>query len=207
MKKSYNHILAWLSLTILIVLIFLSCAKDHEAEIQELHRQYIEASMNNDFETLRAMTAEDIVWQIGTFTLQGKEEALSLHEYYAGTNTVLEYSNVVVRGDTVEFVLDERNEIITAIEMEKIRTFPRYVFKDGLVREKEMWKLSKDREEYHRLAQPMRSWISSEHPEAIERLFDSENKWVFSRGNGELMVQLARQWQKEKENQDNNNDR
>jgi hypothetical protein len=207
MKKSRNHMLAWLNMTVLTVLIFSSCAKDHEAEIRELHRRYMEASMNHDIKTLSAMTAEDIFWQIGTFTLQGREEALGLYEYDAGTNNVLEYSNVVVHGDTVEFVLDEKNEIITVIGMEKIQTFPRYIFKDGLIFRIEMWMPSRDREEYHRLAQPMRSWISSAHPEAIERLFDSEKRWVFSRENGELMVQLARQWIEEKENQDKGDDR
>ena len=203
MKDNCNLSLAWLCITVATILILLSCGTDHEAEIRELHHKYMEASMNHNIEILSVMTAEDIVWQLGPFILRGKEEALGPHKYDEGTNCILEYSNVVIHGDTVEFMLDEKNEVITAVGMTRIRTFPRFIFKDGLVYKKEEWKPSTDREEYNERAQPMRSWIRTEHPEAIKRLFNSKGNWVFSSKNGQLMVQLAKQWQEENRNESN----
>jgi len=195
MKKSCDSIVAWLSLTAFITLILSSCTS-HEAEIRELHRRYMEASMNHDIETLKAMIAEDIVWELELFTFKGKDEALGPHEYDAGIDNSIEYSNVVVRGDTVECELVETNEISKTFAMYEVRQFPRFIFKDGLVHRIELWKRSTDKRELSRRVKTFQGWIRKTHPEAMKTFFDSERKFIHSRETGQLYVQLLREWWK-----------
>lgn len=196
MKRSCHRILAWLSLTAFITLILSSCTS-HEADIQELHRKYMEASMNHDIETLRAMMAEDIVWELELFTFQGIEEALGPHEYDAGIENSIEYSNVVVRGDTVEFELVETNELSKAFGMNEVHQFPRFIFKDGLVHRKELWKRSTDKRELSRRVKPFQKWIRKTHPEAMKTFFNSGKKFIHNRETGQLYVQLLKEWREE----------
>ena len=196
MNKSCNRILEWWSLTVFITLILSSCTS-HEADIQELHRKYMEASMNHDIETLRAMMAEDIVWELELFTFQGIDEALGPHEYDAGIENNIEYSNVVVRGDTVEFELIETNEISKTFGMNEVRQFPRFIFKDGLVHRKELWKRSTDKRELSRRVKPFHGWIRKKLPGVMKTFFNSEKKFIHSRETGQLYLQLLREWREE----------
>ena len=201
MKNNCNFSLAWLSITVVTILILSSCGMDHEAEIRELHRKYMEASINHDIETLSVMTAEDVVWHLGRYTLRGKEEALGPHEYDAGLNNSIEYSNVVVRGDTVEFELVERNEIAKAFGMDEVRHFSRFIFKDGLLHKKEPWKSSTDFQELNRRRKSFHMWVNETHSEAMKKFFDSEGKFIFSQETGLLYTQLVKEWQEENKNE------
>ena len=164
------------------------------ANIKELHQKYMTASIDQDIETLIEMTHEEIVWQLGPYTLKGKEAALGPNKYDVGTGAVLEYGNVVIRGDTVEFELVERNQILAVIGMESIRLYPRFVFKNGLVYRKESWKTSPDIQEMNRLARPLRDWKKEVHPEIVNAIFDTDGNFIFNRENGELNVQMALEW-------------
>ena len=201
MKKKCIVSLAWLSLTYLTTLFFFSCTTNREAELRELHRKYMEASMNHDIETLITMTGENIVWHLGRHTLHGKVEALSPNEYDAGIENSIEYNNVVVRGDTVEFELVEKNEIAKVFGMDSVRHFPRFIFRDGLLLKRESWKTSADFEELNRRRKPFHIWVNTTHPEAMKTFFDPEKNFIFSRENGQLYVQLVREWQKENKNE------
>jgi Amidohydrolase family len=169
--------------------------KTHKNEsIRALLQKYMSASINHETEIISEMTHEDIVWHLGPFTLKGKEAALGPNEYDTGTRADLEYSNAVFRGDTVEFELIERNEILSATGMERIRLYPRFVFKDGLIYKKETWKVSPDVQEMIRRAQAMRKWMQETHPEIVAELIDSDGNFIFNRKNGELNLQMALEW-------------
>lgn len=172
--------------------------KDHESKIKELHREYMEASNNHDIETLSKLTHEDIVWYLGPYTLQGKKEALAPNRYDTGLNNNITYSNVTVRGDTVDFELYETCEFINIIGMEGMKHYARFIFKDGLVHRKRAWKPSLDAKEYNRLMEPYRKWVRNNHSEALKIILDAEGNFIFSQEGGELMLNLAKQWQNEK---------
>ena len=197
MKKYYILKFIWMSTLVLTIVLLTLCTKNREVEIQELHRRYMEASINHDIKTLKEMMAEDIVWELELFTFQGKEEALGPYEYDAGIENNIEYSNVVVRGDTVEFELVEKNELTKTFGMYEVRQFPRFIFKDGLVHKKELWKRSTDKRELSRRVKPFQKWIRKNHPEAMKMFFNSEKKFIHSRETGKLYVQLLKEWRKE----------
>ena len=37
-------------------------------------------------------------------------------------------------------------------------------------------------------------WMREKHPEALPKLFESEDKFIYSRDNGLLLVKLAHEW-------------
>jgi hypothetical protein len=162
--------------------------------VRLLHQRYMTASLRHDLATLRRLTREDVVWQLGPRTFRGRDEVLGPNEYDAGIGNQLQYRNVVVRGDTVETELIERNDLIRAVGMAEVRGFPRYVFEDGLLVRKEPWRASEDLAELQARTDPLRRWIRTHHPEALEILVHEPGRLRFSRASGELMARLAREW-------------
>lgn len=203
-EKSKNNHLSYfskasrtmLNLLILLITAIIGCKSAMTHNIKELHQMYMAASIRHDIEKLSAMTHKDIVWQLGPYTLEGKEAALGPNRYDASIGNIIEYNNVVVLDDTVEFELVERNELLSAIGMERIRHYPRFIFKDGLVFRKESWKKSPDIPEMNRRAKPKRDWISENHPEVIQKFFDSDGNFIFNRENGKLAIKMTREWKK-----------
>lgn len=167
----------------------------------------MEASIRHDLKTLRSMTSEDIVWKLGPYTLVGRDAALGPNAYDAGMETELEYSNVIVNGDVVEFELVERSDEIRAVGMHEVHHYPRFVYEKGLLKRKEPWKLSPDAGEASRRVAPLRRWIRENHPEAIEKLLDSKGNFIFNKDNGALMRDLANEWRERNDNSRDQGDR
>lgn len=165
-----------------------------ESNIRELHRKYMEASINHDIETLRALTHDEVIWYLGSDTLKGKEAALAPHEYDAGYKTTLKYSNVVVNGDTVRFNLLETNEQVRFFGMEGIRFYPQFIFKDGLVYRKMPWNQSPDLPELMRLSRPLINWVKTNHQGALRTIRKPNGDFKYSYKTGKLLLQLFNQW-------------
>ena len=176
-------------------LAFLSCARKPTTDLEELHRRYMEASIHHDLRTLRAMTAEDAVWTLGGQTLVGKEQVLGPNEFDVGMQTELEYSNVVVKGNTVEFELTERNCLTRALGVKEMHHHVRFVFENGLVKRKEE---SKDSPTLGQLApremDSLLKWVREKHPEALAKLSDSKGRIIYSQETGALTCKLADEW-------------
>lgn len=147
-------------------------------DVADLHRHYLAASNAHDLATLEAMTADDIIWRLGPFTFQGKDEALLPHETDAVFNTVLEVNDITIEGDVVEAELVERNDMLAAVGVERWRHYVRWVFNDdGEVVRKEAWRSSPDDAEVTRRLQPFRQWIRENHPEAVPNFDDVRDVW------------------------------
>lgn len=190
-----------LMIILLSVPILIVCSKPRQRNVQDLVHEYVEASDAHDLDKLASMTADSAVWILGNIQLKGKEEVLGPNRLDAGANTRLEMSNLVVRGDTAKFELAEVNDILTALGINSIVHYPRLVFKDGLVVRKDQWKPNTMMPEE---ASPnlgrFQQWIQDNKPDAIDRLFDQDGNFIFSRENGELMASLAREYsEREKE--------
>jgi hypothetical protein len=160
----------------------------------ELFARYLAASNAHDLETLDSMTADDIVWRIGTYTLAGKEEALPPHALDAGMNTSLEARDIVIRGDTVECVILERNDGTRAFEVDSAVHYARYVFRDGLMYRKEPRKEQPASASFETNKARLRGWLAQAHPIDLARLDSLMAITVFSYEVGELRSRLLRQW-------------
>lgn len=164
------------------------------SSVRLLHQRYMTASVRHDLPTLRRLTHEEATWKLGPYTFRGRDEVLGPNEYDAGIDNQLEYRNVVVKGDTVETELTERNDLIRAVGMSEVRGYPRYIFEGGLLVRKEPWRASDDLIELQARVEPLRRWIRTHHPEALEILVSEPGSFRFSEASGSLMIRLASLW-------------
>ncbi|MGD8329130.1 MAG: nuclear transport factor 2 family protein [Acidobacteriota bacterium] len=167
-------------------------------DVAEQFQRYADASASHDLETLETLMADDIVWQLGRYTFEGKEAALGPHAYDLGMDNELTFRDVRVDGNVVEFELAETNETVRAIGMTELRSYPRFTFANGLVVRKgpsgKEQPAGYSMAEYNRRMAPLREWIRNTHPEAVSDLLDAGGSFVFSRENGALMLRLTREW-------------
>ena len=174
------------------VAVFLSaCASP--PDVAELHRRYMAASNAHDVETMAEMTAENVVWQLGPYTLKGKVEALLPNAGDAVMNTTLEVRDRRVIDNVVECVVVERNDALRAIGMESWRHYPRFVFdSEGKVLRKEPWRSSPDDAEFRRRLQPFSQWVKENHPEAVPDFSDMSD--TFGREPALRALRVREQW-------------
>jgi hypothetical protein len=179
-----------------VSLTFPGCAS--RPDVAKQFERYAKASKEHDLATLEALTAEDIVWQLGPYKLEGKKEVLGPNAYDAGVENQLTYRNPRIEGNVVEFELIETNEIIQAVGMTEVRHYGRFEFENGQLKRKlGAWKAPPPEysmAELNRRKVPLRRWIRETHPEAMQELLDSEGNFVFTRDNGALMLSLTREW-------------
>lgn len=168
---------------------------EHESQMRELLRRYMEASNNHDIDTLISMTADDAVWLLGPYKLEGKENVIKPNKLDEGANTRLEYRNVLVKGNTVEFELIERNDISDALGTSAAHHYPRFTFRDGLVIRKEPWKNdAESSEKDKKIWEAFRKWVREEKPEERAKFIDLDGNLIFSRESGIIMSRLAKEW-------------
>jgi predicted esterase len=171
---------------------------DRHAETARQFQRYAGASASHDLETLAALTADDIVWELGRYRLEGKEAALGPHAYDLGLENTLAFRDIQVDGSAVEYELVERNETILAIGMTEVRHYPRLTFENGLVVRKGPSSKKPPAEysmaEFNRRMAPLRKWIRETHPEAMSELLDADGAFVFSEKTGASMLRLTREW-------------
>lgn len=122
--------------TVGVVFFVWSCAGT-SPDVAQLFKRYAEASASHDLETLEALTADKIVWQLGPYRLEGKKAALGPNAYDRGMGTTLIFRDIRFDGAVVEFELVERSELIQAIGMTELRHYVRFTFENGLVVRKE----------------------------------------------------------------------
>ncbi len=164
-------------------------------DIMQLYRRYTEAAIHHDVATARAMTADDAVWTLEGRTLIGKEQVLGPNEFDAGMQTELEYSNAVVKGNTVEFELTERNCVLRALGVKELHHYVRFVFEDGLLKRKELWKDSPTAKQLaHRQMELLVKWSREKHPNDLAKLSDSQGNVIYSRETGALTCKLVNKW-------------
>ena len=160
----------------------------------ELLRRYNQAANRHDIPTLSAMSADDIVWVLGRDTLIGKEAALGPNELDAAVGARLTIKSFVVKGDTVEFVLEEANQIMDTLGMPSLIHYVRFVFRDGLLVRKEPVHPDIVPPAADSIAQPWHRWIRSAHPEVWTQIMKPDGRVNFSRQTGELLLRLSREW-------------
>jgi uncharacterized protein (TIGR02246 family) len=108
---------------------------------------------------------------------------------------------VVVKGNSVEFELSERSDVLDALEISALIHYPRFTFKDGLVIRKEPWKKDKERSENDkRIFEAFRKWVREEKPEERSRLINPDGKLIYSRESGLMMSRLAKEWREKEDN-------
>ncbi|UCG53363.1 MAG: nuclear transport factor 2 family protein [Candidatus Latescibacterota bacterium] len=183
-----------LAVVIPIVLAALSCGGDDSSDIRKIAKRYLEAWEHHDIETLRAMTAIDVVWDTRGQKTIGRENLLAPFEFDAGAKSVLEFNNIEVRGDTVEFELVEKNELLEALRVYELRHYPRLIFENGLLQRREITRDTPHLREYAEQLSILRSWIRRNRPDVYEKIVTPKGAYRITREAGELLVQMGKIW-------------
>lgn len=176
----------------LLPVLLLSCVRHQDTA--ELLRRYNQAANRHDISALRAMLADDIVWVLGRDTLIGKDAALGPHEFDTGAEARVTIKSSVVKGDTVEFVLEETNGYMDTLGIPSVVHYPRFIFRDGLLIRKEPVYPSLYSPMVDSIDQRWNQWIRSAHPEAHVQIIKPNGGINFNRKTGELLLHLAHEW-------------
>ena len=179
-------------LSCLFPLLLFGCMRHHETA--ELLQRYIQAANRHDISALRDRFAENIVWILGTDTLVGKDAVLAPHELDAGAGTRLIIKNAIVKGDTVESILEETNDYMDTLGMPSVVHYPRFVFRNGLLARIEPIRPDFTPPLTDSIDQRWNQWIQSAHPEAWVQIVKPNGDINFSRETGELLLRLACEW-------------
>lgn len=173
----------------------LSTACSHRApSTRELFERYLAASNAHDLAAIDDMTADSVLWRLGPWTLRGKTQALSLDYADLINHTTLEARDVVIRGDTVECTLVERNDATRTYGPDSLVHYPRFVFRNGLVMVKETWKRDTSFAALNRHAEPFHTWVRETHPEAMPVILDSTGTPRWSRQALDKTRQMLLAW-------------
>ncbi len=181
---------------ILLALAVISCGGGRGTE--DVAEKYMKALKTHDIPALSAMIAPDAVLDLGRGTLIGRQHIVAPAEFSAGANSILEFKNVVVRGDTVEFEMVEKNDIVTACGFEEILHYPRLIFEGGVLRRQEMVREMPKFRRYAEQLSLLRSWIRTNRPDLSERVTTPTGGFKISREAGETMALMARAWRESK---------
>jgi len=143
-----------------------------------------------------AMFAEDAEFELtGLTRLVGKNEIRSIFEYDAGVDGNIQFTNCTSTTETVNCRLVETNERIRLAGLDSLQ-YPTCTlsFDNGLLRS---WRAVPAPEATRAIMQfwgAVGEWIKEHHPGEYGKMFTGEGRFIRSRENGELAVQLGRQY-------------
>jgi hypothetical protein len=118
---------------------------------------------------------------------------MPIFEYDAGVDANIQFINCASRADTVTCRLVETNDRIRLAGLDSL-AYPActLTFDNGLVC---AWRAAPDAEPARAIMQfwgAVGEWIKEYHPAEHARMFTREGRFIRSRENGELAVQLGR---------------
>jgi hypothetical protein len=169
-----------------------------ETGTQNIANKYLTAWKQYDMQTLRQMTDPGVVLDLGHGTLAGAELVLGPVEFAAGADADIEFNNVVVRGDTVEFELVEKSGIITACGLEELRHYPRLIFENGLLVKKGIIRETPNVRLYSEQMALLKQWVRNSRPDIHEKITNAGGSFKIDRESGENLLLMAKAWQESK---------
>ncbi len=164
-------------------------------------KAYERAHNAYEVEAVMGMFAEDAQMEVmGLGVLPNLEAIRAIHEYDIGIHAQLTFQNCSVDGMTVTCEVQERNDWLDAAGLEDIY-YPSAVYTftpQGRI-QKIVSTMSDD--SGAALGGTMAEfipWLMAERPDESAPLFGPEGQFIYSEGNGRLVVGLLQEWQTEK---------
>ncbi len=175
-------------------LIVFACGQDSSSGVEKTAEKYLRAMEAHDMETLTKMTHPDVVVVRGRARATGREKFLAPIEFEAGVNATFEFKNIVVRGDTVDVDMIERNDLASIMGFTEFHHFPRFIFTDGVLVQRESRRATPELKAYAQELELMRSWLKTERPDINMLIQDEQGRYKTTRKTGELLVKAANEW-------------
>ncbi|MBM4339341.1 MAG: nuclear transport factor 2 family protein [Deltaproteobacteria bacterium] len=134
---------------------------------------------------------------VGLYRVEGKDQIRNVFEYDAGVHTKLAFSRFQIDGDTVKGCLIEKNDRLKAIGFKKL-DLPICVleFRGGRIQK---FSAKADESAIKKIIEALQGflpWVTENYPADRTRLFTSEGRFIYNRGNGERAVKLLKEWKK-----------
>ena len=186
----------WICMLSLTALIFTAaCAKEKKISLENILVQYIESANRHDLNALAEITSDSTIWYLGPDTLIGVEEVMGPLSFDEGAQTELVLGKFVVRGDTIDFDMVERNNVLQALGIMELHHYPRFIFRDGLIYRIIPRRPPLELEAFVDSVVSFARWLADNDPDSYDRVWP-DGKFYYSRDNAELMIDLVPRWRK-----------
>jgi len=155
-----------------------------------------DAANRHTIDEVMKMFADDAEFElVGATGLVGRNKIRSIFEYDAGVDGIIEFINSTATGNTVTCQLVETNERLRLAGLDSL-LYPtcELSFENGLIRS---WRAAPDPEPTQVVMEfwgAVGKWIKEHHPGEYGKMFSGEGRFIRNRENGELAVQLGRQY-------------
>jgi hypothetical protein len=180
-------------LTLLVASTF--CSRRKVPRPQATLANYIAAANRHDLHAVRAMTAEKATWQLGPTTLRGPDEMLAPLAFDQGAHTVLEASNIVVTGDTVDFDLLERNDVLRAYGIPALHHSPRMILRKGQIYRITVRRPPLEQKDFVDTVAAFRRWFQAQRPDLYEQFYPG-GRFNYARSTGEGLPKAIAAWKR-----------
>lgn len=188
MKQKFWLIMTFLTFTF-------ACQKKLPDNAQ-LFNQYISAANSHNFGILKDLIAENAVWHMVYDTLIGRDEVLSPLRFDEAVNTKLYVRNVQVRGDTVDFDLVEKNDVLYGLGLDSLTHFGRLVYSDAKIVLKTFRFPPEPFKTYSDAAIAFFKWLRYSDSLAYRQVISEDGKFQYSHKAGKIMLDHIPKWRK-----------
>jgi hypothetical protein len=180
---------------VLLAFSFHACSRNERPLPATVFERYIEAANLHDIEAVRAITAEDVVWNLGRDTLIGVEETLRPLAFDEGAHTVLTASSYSVNGDTINFNLVEHNDVLDALGVRELHHSGQMVVRNGLIIRIAPLRPPLERKALADSVITFWRWLREHRPEVFDRMWHN-GKFNYTRNAGVEMPNLIYEWKR-----------
>jgi hypothetical protein len=155
---------------------------------------YQEAYNSRDVETLLALVAEDVRYELEEqFSLQGKEKLRGLAEYDFALNTRLTIDQLEAAGDTVRGEMVEVNDWLKTADIPEAHYTGTFVVKDGLIQSVHVRPDAGTRGALKRLYAFLIDWGKVERPDKLAELMPN-GQFLHNAENAKRAMSFLRDW-------------
>ena len=181
-----------MAIVLCVSLISLTVACGHKPP--DIVKAYQEAYNVSDIEKIMSLYADEARFHVpGLFDLQGPEELRGLAEYDRVLHTVLEFSQLEVRGDTVMCQVKETNDWIETADIGEFYYQGIIVVRRGRIEAIEAAFTPETDRAFRRVMIPLMQWARAEQPELLAEMMP-QDEFVYNAENAKKNLSLLREF-------------
>jgi len=155
---------------------------------------YQEAVNAGDIDRVMSLYADEARFQVpGLFDLQGPEALRGLAQYDRVLNTVLEFSRMEIRGDTVYCQAKETNDWIETADIGEFYYEGVIVVRRGRIETIEASFTPETDRAFRRVMMPLMEWARTERPEELAELMP-QGEFLYNAENAKKNLSLLREF-------------
>jgi len=183
-------------LSIIMLLTFAPGCQKKLPDNAHLLKQYISAANSHNFEILTELISENAAWHLHGDTLIGRAEVLSPLRFDEAINTKLDVRNVQVRGDTVDFDLVEKNDVLYGLGFDSLIHFGRFVYSNAKIVLKTSRFPPVPFKTLSDSAVAFYQWLKFSDSLAYNQVISSDGKFQYSYKSGKIILDQIPKWRK-----------